>query len=277
MSKSAKSSIAHHPSPINKSPITHHKSPINKEWFLSWFDSPYYHILYQNHNEQDAKDFIDNLVANLAPQYQALFPTETAKILDLACGKGRHSRYMASKGFDVTGLDLSDSSIKFAQDFEADNLTFYQHDMRKSFRINYFDFILNIFTSFGYFEKEADNLTALKNVTAGLKPTGVFVLDYFNSNWVVENMKSEYTQRAGDIDFHIKKSVQNGHIIKKIAFHTEGVDFNFQEKVRLFFLSDFEKLFDKAGLKITDLFGDYKLNPFDEKTSNRLIIKAIQK
>ncbi len=252
------------------------------EWFASWFDSPYYHILYHNHNEQSAKDFIDHLFQKLTPprkigmppQYVAPKPTSAYKILDLACGKGRHSRYMASKGFDVTGTDLSENSIKFAQQFESEYLSFFQHDMRKSFRINYFDFIFNIFTSFGYFNKDADNVTALKCVAEGLKQDGVFILDYFNAHWVRETMVSAYTQEAAGIVFYITKHIENGHIYKTISFEDKGEKFNFQEKVRLFSLADFEQLFEKAGLKIVEKFGDYELNPFDEKTSNRLIIKA---
>lgn len=258
-----------------------------KEWFASWFDSPYYHILYQNHNEQSAKDFIDNLFKKLPPQSadsSALHPVSSYKILDLACGKGRHSRYMASKGFDVTGTDLSENSIKFARQFETDNLSFFQHDMRKSFRINYFDYIFNIFTSFGYFEKEADNVTALKCVAEGLKPDGIFILDYFNTNWVRNMMIPNYTQTAAGIEFHINKHIENGHIYKTIRFEVESDDsdtvvltkYKFQEKVRLFTLSDFEHIFEKAGLKIIEKFGDYQLNPFNEQTSNRLIIKAVK-
>ncbi len=255
------------------------------EWFTEWFDSPYYHILYQNHNEQSAKDFIDNLFQKLTPQYATLHPTSYYKILDLACGKGRHSRYMASKGFDVTGTDLSENSIRFARQFEAENLSFFEHDMRKPFRINYFDYIFNIFTSFGYFEKDEDNVRALKCVHDGLKDDGTFILDYFNATWVRHAMKSNYEEIAGDIVFHIQKHIDNGHIYKTISFVGEALeighkikkDFTFQEKVRLFTLSDFEQLLDKADLKIVEKYGDYELNPFDNQTSNRLIIKAIKK
>lgn len=252
-----------------------------KEWFANWFDSPYYHILYQNHNEQNAKDFIDTLFQKLTPQYADLKPTSAYRILDLACGKGRHSRYMASKGFDVTGIDLSENSIKFARQYESENLSFFQHDMRKQFRINYFDYIFNIFTSFGYFDKEEDNLTALKCVHSGLKHDGTFILDYFNSYWVRQTMIPSYEQSAAGITFHITKHIENGHIFKSIAFDVEEgktiKKYQFQEKVRLFSLRDFEFLFEKAGLKIVEKYGDYQLNPFDEKTSNRLIIKAVKK
>ncbi len=251
------------------------------EWFAEWFDSPYYHILYHNHNEQSAKDFIDKLFQKLTPQYATLHPTSYYKILDLACGKGRHSRYMASKGFDVTGTDLSENSIRYARQFESDNLSFFEHDMRKPFRINYFDYIFNIFTSFGYFDRDEDNVTALKCVHDGLKHDGTFILDYFNATWVRQMMRPTYIETAGDIVFHIQKHIENGHIYKTISFEIEensvNKQYHFQEKVRLFSLQDFETIFEKAHLKIIEKYGDYELNSFDEQTSNRLIIKAVKK
>ncbi len=251
---------------------------MRKEWFAEWFNSPYYDILYQNRNEQEAKTFIDNLLNHLTisntSQDDIRHPKSETHILDLACGKGRHSRYMASKGYDVTGLDLSPSSIDYAQQFETDYLHFYQNDMRKSFRTNYFDYIFNFFTSYGYFEKEYDNVITLKHVRNGLRPDGIFVMDYLNSQWVRDTLQKEYIQTVRGIDFHIKKHISKGHVVKKIIFNTEGGRFEYQEKVRLFTLTEFEDLFKKAGLKIHTIFGDYNLNPFDEKTSKRLIIKA---
>jgi SAM-dependent methyltransferase len=247
---------------------------MTQEWFANWFDSPYYHVLYQNHNEKDAQRFIDNLLNYLTPPYETRTLKPETCILDLACGKGRHSRYMADKGFDVTGLDLSDSSIRFAQQFSTDNLHFYQHDMRKPFRINYYDFVFNFFTSFGYFENDKDNLTTLKHINRGLKPDGVFMMDYFNSQWVADTLKTDYVQNTGGIDFYIKKHIRKGHVIKKIEFNAEGIAYKFQEKVRLFTLKDFQDLYAQSGFDIVDLLGDYNLNSFDEKTSKRLIIKA---
>ncbi|MBL7818433.1 MAG: class I SAM-dependent methyltransferase [Saprospiraceae bacterium] len=246
----------------------------NKDWFVSWFDSPFYHILYQNHNEQSAKDFIDNLFKNLTPQYAQRQPTSSYRILDLACGKGRHSRYIAQKGFDTTGIDLSENSIQYARQFETDNLSFFQHDMRKPFRINYFDYIFNFFTSFGYFDNETDNLLTLRCIQQGLKKNGVFILDYFNSDWIRQTFKSDYIQTVAGIDFSIQKRIEGAYIFKKITFQANEQTYSFQERVRLFTLPEFEALFEQAGLTIGNIYGDYAFNPFDSKTSNRLIIKA---
>ena len=258
-----------------------------KEWFAEWFDSPFYHILYRDHNEQEAHDFLDRIIKNITPQYLDRRATSEVRMLDLACGKGRHSRYLAAQGFDVVGLDLSKNSIAFAKQFEQLNLTFFQHDMRKPFRINYFDYIFNVFTSFGYFDNDTDNLRILQNVALGLKPHGTFVFDFFNANFVRQNLQSNYDVTKGGIDFKIQKTIIGDRILKKIDFHIDervlhhnsqhrGSDFHFTENVRLFLLADFEKIFAAAGLQIIEKFGSYQLDPFNINTSTRLIIKALR-
>src|SRR5215207_10157301 len=128
-------------------------SPGENQWFRQWFDSPYYHQLYFNRDEQEATAFLNQLIDHLQPRPGSF-------MLDVASGRGRHSKILAAKGFDVTGIDLSISSINEAKKYESDNLHFFQHDMRLPFRINYFDIVFNLFTSFGYFgtERENDNV-----------------------------------------------------------------------------------------------------------------------
>jgi SAM-dependent methyltransferase len=104
------------------------------------------------------------------------------KILDAACGKGRHSIYLNSQGYNVTGIDLSAKSINEASKFENDSLSFFEHDIRLPFRINYFDSVFNLFTSFGYFQKHVDNMACLSNFFNALKPGGYFLFDFLNSN-----------------------------------------------------------------------------------------------
>ncbi len=141
------------------------------EWYATWFDSPYYPILYRHRDEEEAQRFIDRLLVWLRP-------SPGARILDLACGKGRFAVYLAKKGFEVTGLDLSARSIREAQRQEGPNLSFYRHDMRLPFRVNYYDYLFSFFTSFGYFPSEKDDLRTLKTVRSGLCKDGVFVLEH---------------------------------------------------------------------------------------------------
>lgn len=235
-----------------------------KKWFQNWFSSPYYHILYHHRNDEEAEFFIDNLCAFLKP-------AENSLLLDIACGRGRHSVYLNKKGYDVTGIDLSNASIKFAQQFENENLQFYVHDMRNAFYINYFNIAFNLFTSFGYFDNEKDHVDALKAFNKSLKRSGILVLDYFNSEKIMRNLAHQEVKHVDGIDFYISKRVANGKIIKSISFEHKNKDFSFKEEVKSFSKSDFEKMFEKSGFKVLNHFGDYALSPFDEIKSDRLI------
>ena len=235
-----------------------------KKWFQNWFSSPYYHILYHQRNDEEAEFFIDNLCTFLKP-------AENFRLLDIACGRGRHSVYLNKKGFDVTGIDLSNASIKFAQQFENENLQFYVHDMRNSFYINYFNIAFNLFTSFGYFETEKDHLKALRAFNKSLKRSGILVLDYFNSEKIVQNLAHQEVKQVDGIAFYITKKVANGNIIKSISFEHKSKNFSFKEEVKAFSKSDFERMFEKSGFKVLKHFGDYALNPFNEIKSDRLI------
>jgi SAM-dependent methyltransferase len=240
---------------------------MKKEWFATWFDSPYYHILYQNRDEREAQASIDNFML-------AMQVPKGSRILDLACGKGRHARYLAERGFDVTGLDISFASIAFARQFEHERLAFYQHDMRLPYRFNYYDAILNIFTSFGYFATDEEHEKTLKNVVRGLKPGGLFLLDFFNAQWVQQNIVRQAEKKADNITFQLKKRIRGPFIYKTVEFETGGRLFYFQERVRLFTLSDLENMFTRTGLRLRQTFGGYDLSPFDAAKSARLILIA---
>ena len=238
------------------------------EWFQIWFNSPYYHILYKDRDEREAQQFIDVLL-------EYLHPAPGALVLDLACGKGRFSRYLAQKGLFVTGVDIAGESIAYARQFENERLAFFQHDMRFPCRINYFDFIFNFFTSFGYFEKEREHLQTIRNIARGLKPGGRFVLDFFNAVKVTNNLKPLETKRVDNYIFTIRKRLdEEGYIIKTIGFEAEGRQMEFRERVRAFSQEDLLAYFQQSGLQAEAIFGDYQLGPFDRERSDRLIIVA---
>lgn len=234
-------------------------------WFEDWFDSPYYHLLYKNRDHSEAELFIDNLLTLLKPEKESRF-------LDLGCGKGRHSIYLNKKGFDVTGIDLAENSIQCAKQHENEHLHFYVHDMRKLFRTNYFDCVVNLFTSFGYFENNRDDNATINASYKSLKPNGFFVLDFMNSKKVIRNLPIEEKKIIEGIEFKITKSVSTNFIIKQIQFTDKEKEYKFQECVKVFTLADFENYFSENKLKIVHLKGNYQLEEFDENNSDRLII-----
>ena len=156
-----------------------------EQWYASWFDTPYYHILYKDRDYSEAQGFMDNLT-----NYLNL--PEKGKILDLACGKGRHSVYLNTLGYNVTGVDLSEQSIKHAKQFENDTLKFKVHDMSKPYQ-DKFDAVFNLFTSFGYFEDESCNLNTIKAIKSELNEFGFGVIDFMNVNFVKTNLIDENT------------------------------------------------------------------------------------
>lgn len=241
--------------------IKHH------EWFECWFDSPYYHVLYKNRDLSEAELFIDKLL-------QLIQPEKTNRFLDVGCGKGRHAIYLNKKGFDVTGIDLSQKSISCAKLSENETLHFYTHDMRKLFRSNYFDVALNLFTSFGYFENERDNNAVINSTSKALRSNGIFVLDFMNSKKVKNQLSCQETKTIDGIEFNISKTFENNFIVKKINFKDKGKEYHFEERVKALMLNDFEKYFEANKLKIVHLRGSYGLEEFDEKSSERLIIVA---
>lgn len=237
-------------------------------WFATWFDSAYYHLLYQHRDDAEAQFFMDNLI-----QYLSL--STDSRILDLACGKGRHSIYLANKGYHVTGVDLSPESITQAQQYAHDRLQFEVHDMREPLNFPAFDGIFNLFTSFGYFPNEEEHLQTLNAMRQGLKDANSrLVIDFFNAPQVITNLCLHEKKTVGGILFVLDRRVENGYIVKDIRFLDEGNAYFFQERVRAFHLADFERLLQAAELRLIETFGNYALQPYDAAASPRLILIA---
>lgn len=233
-------------------------------WFKSWFDTTYYHLLYKDRDYAEAAEFMDKLTAYLN------LPAG-AEILDLACGKGRHSIYLNSLGFDVTGIDLSENSIREASKSSNEKLHFKVHNMCEPLG-KQFDAVFNLFTSFGYFDDEADNLKTLKAIKANLNETGFGVIDFLNVDFVLNNLVPEEIKTVGGIDFQIRRGHQDGYIIKEITFDDGGEKFFFTEKVKALRLKDFELFFKEAEIDLIEIYGNYKLQKFETNHSPRLIM-----
>ena len=236
----------------------------SENWFSTWFDTPYYHILYKNRNDEEAQTFMDNIT-------HYLNMPENGTILDLACGKGRHSIYLNKLGYQVTGVDLSENSIAIAQESSNETLQFKTHDMREPMNETY-DAVFNLFTSFGYFDTHEDNIKTLKAIKESINEYGFGVIDFFNADFIIENLVAEETKEIDGITFHIKRSVENKKIIKEIRFEDKGESFFFTEKVSAFTLADFEEMMEEAGIYLLEIFGDYKLRKFYKSQSERLIL-----
>ncbi len=234
-------------------------------WFANWFDSEYYHTLYKNRDKKEAEFFIQNLVQYLNFQ-------KKRKLLDIACGKGRHATYFNSLGFDVVGIDLSSNSITTAKKYKNETLQFFKHDMREVYQENEFDVVTNLFTSFGYFEKDEDEQKAINAMASNLKEEGLLVIDFMNAKKVITNLVASEQKIIDDITFDINRKIVDQYIIKDIRISDSKIHHHFQEKVKALTLIDFSEFITHARLKIIDIFGNYKLEEFNAQTSDRLIL-----
>ncbi len=239
---------------------------MHQDWFERWFDSPFYHILYQNRDYSEAEKFIQNLLTLLKPPPMSC-------VLDLACGKGRHSVVLAKSGLRVSGADLSPASIKAAKELETDNLNFFVHDMREKLPLPLYHYVFNLFTSFGYFADQRDNSKAVRSVYEGLAAGGMFVVDFLNATKTINQLIPEEVRLIDGIFFRLNRSLEKDQIVKKISFEHEGKAYAFEEKVQALSLEDFQVLFAEY-FKIERVFGSYDLGAFDENKSDRLILIA---
>ena len=233
------------------------------DWFTDWFNTSYYHTLYKERNDKDAQLFMRNIINFLK------IPS-SSHLLDLPCGKGRHSIYLNSLGYKVTGADLSVNSIQAAKKYENNTLDFKLKDMRKPFNIKY-DAVFNLFTSFGYFENDMDDILVLKNIHKGLRENGLLVLDFLNVVNVEKKLVKKEVKIVDEITFNLQREIKDGFILKHITFTDKGINHSFSERVKYLTLKKFESYFFEAGLKINHIFGDYHLAKFNPETSERLI------
>jgi SAM-dependent methyltransferase len=239
---------------------------VAQEWFENWFDSKYYPILYNNRDYAEAAAFVEHLASYL--QLNA-----NDAVVDIACGEGRFAAVLATKAHTVIGVDLSEQRILEAKKLEQDRLHFYVHDMRYPFYVNYFDYAFNFFTSFGYFATPRDNHMAAAAFATSLKKGGKLIVDYLNQDVVLQHLVPQQQMVKQGITFDITKRLVNTKIVKDIRVtDTDGSIHHFQESVSAFNLEDFIILFEAAGLKMIEHFGNYQLQPFHKTTSPRLIM-----
>ena len=237
-------------------------------WFETWFNTPYYHILYKDRNFEEAENFITLLINDLK------IP-EHSKIIDLACGKGRHAVFLNRMGFEVLGLDLSEESISQNKIFENDTLKFKVHDMREAIypeiSTQKVDAVCNLFTSFGYFESDVEDKKIFRSVADALVDNGFFILYFLNEQWVKNTLVPKAITTKGDIEFHISKRIEDQHVIKDINFKDQGEAFHFFEKVKLHTLEEIGSYAEEFGFERVKIYGDYHLGAFDRDTSPRCI------
>lgn len=244
------------------------------DWFNKWFNTSYYHLLYNNRSEAEAEAFITAL-------FETLVLKPGQKALDVACGKGRHARSFNKLGLDVTGIDLAPASIAGARQIAIENklsqIRFEVYDMREVFAIKSFDLVTNLFTSLGYFDHKKDNLRAIQAMSMALKPDGLLVIDYLNPAPVLARLPWQQVISRGGIDFEILKWSDQDFIYKNIRFKDYGQNYLFAEQVQILNEDWFKAALEDNDLELVNHWGNYQLDPFDPVQSERLILVAQKK
>ena len=251
-----------------------------KEWFETWFNSPDYLELYKHRNDNDAGKLVSLLGRNVS------LPGN-ARVLDLACGNGRHSAVFASQGYMTTGVDLSEFLIGEANRLKSSkykkyssNLAFERKDMRKLDYRSEFDVVTNLFSSFGYFEKESENLKVIKSISRSLVKGGYFFFDFINSGYLEKTLVPFDFKKLKNKYIIQSRHISGGSIVKDIIIFTASAakktftPARYRESIKMYTPAFLEKMFEKCGLRVKKRFGDYNGSRFDKYKSERLILIA---
>lgn len=246
----------------------------NDSWFSEWFNSPYYHLLYNYRNEFEAQAFIHHLSA--LPELKS-----AERVLDLACGKGRHSRTLHELGYTTMGVDLAPDSIAEARLDAPQGLEFEVMDMRNLNFDQKFDAVFNLFTSFGYFSSVEDNKKVMREVKRNLNENGVFCIDFLNADFVkshlVEKEEVFRVLEGRELVFKINRKIEEGIIVKDISFQDQGEDYHFQERVQFIRSEQMLDWLKELNFEIIYTFGDQQLQAFSVEHSPRFLVVAKKK
>lgn len=244
----------------------HHPS----SWFAEWFDNPLYTALYSHRSDEEAVSVVELLLRSVA------LPNEGARVLDLCCGGGRHTKALIEAGFDVVGIDLSETLLALAhEETQGLPVRLYRADMREAFPDAPFDCIANFFTSFGYFDDPVDDRMVLKRVKDALKPGGTFFLDFFNASHLRRNLVAEDRLDFEECSITQERSIEEGFVRKRIIVRSDTGAFPervFTERVRLYSLNDFREIFAAVGLSISVVLGDYSGTAYSEDSPRCIIL-----
>lgn len=242
------------------------------EWYETAFDK-LYPILYAHRNEAEA---------TAALETYAGFLQEGQPVLDLASGSGRYLNILVARGYAAVGVDLSHFLLRTSLEvFDLDGRV-AQGDMRHiPFVTGSFGSVINMFTSFGYFPGDSDNLLVLQEVHRVLKEGGVFLLDFINAEKISRDLLDHTHREANGYDIDERRAIENqGKYLVKRAVVTNmetGDQEEIVERLRLYTRRDLLTMLGSVRMEVSEIFGDYAANPFVDGVSDRVILVARKK
>lgn len=230
-------------------------------WYKEWFGHEYLE-LYAHRDAGEADEHVAFVLARLGPAPQ--------RVLDLACGAGRHTAALRRRGLSAVGLDLSLDLLAHPPCEPA-----VAGDMRSlPFAAGSFDWVLNFFTSFGYFERERENFCVLEEIVRVLRPQGRYLIDFLNRDRVLAGLQEREEQQVAGRRVEIKRWYDEAtrRINKRIRLMApDRSPRTYLESVRAYSREEVTIGLRWAGLEVDALYGNFRGEPFDGD-SERLII-----
>lgn len=242
-------------------------------WFAEWFNHPFYLEVYSHRDGNEAALCIRTI---LAVTGLGLKSPGSVSVLDIACGAGRHAVELARRGYCVTGNDLSPYLLEEARK-EAVNcgvsLALSCCDMREIPAGGSFDLVVQLFTSFGYFDSREEDLRVFRQVGKALKDGGWYVLDLINPLHLEKNIVPESCRQTGALSIVEKRRIDGGRILKTISITSPGSETAvFTESVRLYTLDEIRCMLRSEGFSVGEIAGNYSGEPFNPESSPRMLI-----
>ena len=232
------------------------------EWFEEWFNDDYL-AMYPHRDEADADQLVELLRTQVgwAPGW---------RVLDVACGPGRHARAIEAAGARCIGLDLSMTLLRRARAVTSAPLI--RADMRRiPVRPRSMDLTLNLFTSFGYFEEDAQHGAAIAEMAATVRPGGWFAMDFLNAARVQATLVPAETTRLGGAEVKITRDLIGGdRFVRKRMEMEDGRAW--VERVRLFQPEELEAMLAASGIRVVSRFGDYAGAPLSPAAPRAILV-----
>ncbi|MWV46799.1 methyltransferase domain-containing protein [Paenibacillus sp. HJL G12] len=239
-----------------------------KDWFEKSFGEDYL-LVYQHRDAEGAVREVKKMISwlDLPPG---------ARVLDLCCGTGRHSLALADAGYRVSGVDLSGVLLREAQKMDTrQRVEWHQADMRELPLEGHFDAVLNLFTSFGYFREDGEQMKVLKEIYRMLEPGGRFIIDFMNSPHVRAHLVPKSERTAGGERIVEERRIEEDFVKKDIAITPqdgEGKERCYHERVKLYTLKQLRQMLTDSGLAIDEVYGGYDEDEsYQEQSSQRMI------
>ncbi|NTU53580.1 MAG: class I SAM-dependent methyltransferase [Chlorobiaceae bacterium] len=253
---------------------SHSREEHSREWFEEWFDHPLYLQAYL-HRDQDeaarcARTILDLTGLNHVPP--------PLSVLDIACGAGRHALEFARLGLVVTANDLSPFLLNRAKELALNEglpMEFTLQDMRKIRTETRFNLIVQLFSSFGYFESDREDRDIIANISTMLRPDGWYVLDLLNPYHLKRHFVPRTERKAGVLAITEERSLTERHVTKRITLHEEnGREHSFTESVRIYTPDEATELLGSNGFRVERIVGDYDGHAFNHDLSPRMMLFA---